>query len=425
MNDVTKPRSQSLLSATANDSLTTVEEVLTPQALHEANQEIRFDQGSVPSEETHAFEPQSSSFAEEDPEGGISTFNEPSFEDETSSIQESESEDPYAPVQKDDRDPYAPIVQSAVSSPPRLPPVAKPRSSSLASNASSVATGSTVSPASSMIYSPPKAASDPYAPPKATRPTNYAPNASLQQNLAPPYSGAVIDLSHSPPMQSGPLSYDPYNPATKKPLQKSVSESGYGQDYTSRYGYSSPPKTFSPEPDHGQYVLAPAALPTAYAPSPSLLGTNDPLGRASVRVPVISFGFGGKFVVCFHRSPAELGGFDVSLSARPSTELVIKPLKSIIPPSAYDVTDGGFPGPLFNDQGNATAASVLQTAAAATKAKKAALLQYLDTKTAELEQGRGYLGQDAEGGVSKAEGRIVLVKLLRIYVDNDGKLAGK
>jgi hypothetical protein len=110
---------------------------------------------------------------------------------------------------------------------------------------------------------------------------------------------------------------------------------------------------------------------------------------------------------------------------RPATQLQVQVLKDIIPSSAYDVTEGSFPGPLFNDQGAGGATSVLQTAAAATKAKRAALIQFIDSRIAELEQGLGYVSSDSDGGVAKAEGKLVLIKLLKAFVEHDGKLSGK
>ncbi|KAG8840277.1 Protein transport protein Sec16A [Serendipita sp. 411] len=112
--------------------------------------------------------------------------------------------------------------------------------------------------------------------------------------------------------------------------------------------------------------------------------------------------------------------------AKPSTSLTVKLLKDVIAPSAYDVTDGGFPGPLFNDQGPGGATSVLQTAGAALKAKKTALIQWLEGRIAEIEGGLMYIGTTGPigGGTAKAEGKVVLMKLLKIWVENDGKLSG-
>jgi COPII coat assembly protein SEC16 len=68
---------------------------------------------------------------------------------------------------------------------------------------------------------------------------------------------------------------------------------------------------------------------------------------------------------------------------------------------------------------------MLAGAAANTKAKKAALLQWLDELTTETEREVGYVGNDSVVGRAKAEGKSVLIKLLKVLVENDGKLAGR
>ncbi|KAG8802519.1 hypothetical protein FRC17_006397, partial [Serendipita sp. 399] len=121
-----------------------------------------------------------------------------------------------------------------------------------------------------------------------------------------------------------------------------------------------------------------------------------------------------------------MGAFDGMAPVKPSTSLTVKLLKDVIAPSAFDVTEGGFPGPLFSDQGPGGATSVLQTAGAALKAKKTALIQWLDGRIAEAESGLMYIGTTGPlgGGTAKAEGKVVLMKLLKIWVENDGKLSG-
>lgn len=204
------------------------------------------------------------------------------------------------------------------------------------------------------------------------------------------------------------------------------------------YGYGAIPTTSEPSvptfagSTGAQYAAVPQAPTTqgAYAPSPSLLGTNDPLGRASVRAPIFSFGFGGRVVACFHTTPgASAFAFDGAggigmMPSKPSTELVVKSLKECIAPSAYDVTCAGFPGPLFGDAGPGGASSVLTTAGAATKARKIAIGSWLDAVIKETEEGVAYVGAQ-EGNPAKAEGRLVLMKLLKIWVENDGKISGR
>jgi hypothetical protein len=168
--------------------------------------------------------------------------------------------------------------------------------------------------------------------------------------------------------------------------------------------------------------MAPAAQ-TPYAPSPSLLGLNDPLGRTAARVPVFSFGFGGKLVTCFHGSSALNTGFDVALASRRSMDVNIRVLSRIVPESALDSSTIAFPGPLFADAGTPTASLVRPGAAAQFKAKKALVSQYLLDRSAEFVRGIGYLQPSSEDR-RRLEGKLVLVKLLSIMVENEGRLSG-
>jgi hypothetical protein len=115
------------------------------------------------------------------------------------------------------------------------------------------------------------------------------------------------------------------------------------------------------------------------------------------------------------------------MSARPATQISFRPIKDVVPSSMLSTqTQAGtpFPGPLFCDQAT-VAAGVLAGAAANTKAKKMALLQWFDELAAEAERDVGYIGNDSAVGRAKAEGKSVLIKLLKVLVDNDGKLAGR
>ncbi|KIM29016.1 hypothetical protein M408DRAFT_16038 [Serendipita vermifera MAFF 305830] len=311
---------------------------------------------------------------------------------------------------------------------------------------------------------PPPPRANPYAPPSGgvsmppqpppPHASGMTPSSSFRDAYAPPASqpiatgslapNPVIDLSHSPPNTRHIPTYDPYNPARGAGTmsRKNTARPPYGVPPPGpAYGYTpavaaapEPPAPTFVAPGGAQYAAVSQAPPTQgnYAPSPSLLGTNDPLGRASVRAPIFSFGFGGRVVACFHTTPGATnfafdgaGGIGM-IPPRPSTALVVKTLKDCIAPSAYDVTCAGFPGPLFGDVGPGGASSVLTTAGAATKAKKAAIATWLDAAIKEAEEGVVYAGAalPQAGTASKAEGRLVLMKLLKIWVENDGKVSG-
>lgn len=158
-----------------------------------------------------------------------------------------------------------------------------------------------------------------------------------------------------------------------------------------------------------------------YAPSPSLLGSNDPLARTSARAPVVTFGFGGKMVTCFHGMPGLNAGFDVALSSRTSSELKIHILYKLLPVSALNSLSSSYPGPLLSDPGIPSLSLVRPSLSAQTKAKKAAVVGYLTSRVNEIDQGLGYLINLEKRA---AQGTLILVKLLKIMVENDGQLLG-
>ncbi|KAI0797906.1 Sec23-binding domain of Sec16-domain-containing protein [Abortiporus biennis] len=169
--------------------------------------------------------------------------------------------------------------------------------------------------------------------------------------------------------------------------------------------------------------VASRVMQTPYAPSPSLLGTNDPLGRTSVRVPVVSFGFGGKLVTCFHGTPSLNTGFDVALSARQSTDVQVRLLHQTIPESALDTSAASFPGPLFSDPGSPSTSIVRTGAATQAKSKKAKVIKYLEDRASEISKGISYLSSESVEG-KRSESKLILVGLLKVMVENDGKLSG-
>ena len=216
---------------------------------------------------------------------------------------------------------------------------------------------------------------------------------------------------------------DPYAPSHHVRYQPSDS-SEYGS-----YGYNQshvhdarPLKAPSVTSDPlGQELLVSTVPQTLYAPSPSLLGLNDPLGRTAARVPVFSFGFGGKLVTCFHGSSVLNTGFDVALSSRRSMDVNIRVLSKIIPESALDTSTSSFPGPLFCDPGTPTV-SLVRTGTAV-KTQKARVINYLTQRVEEISRGIGYLHP---GTVDRrnSEAKLVLVKLLKVMVENNGSLSG-
>lgn len=169
--------------------------------------------------------------------------------------------------------------------------------------------------------------------------------------------------------------------------------------------------------------ISTAVTHAPYAPSPTLLGANDPLGRTSVRAPVVSFGLGGKLVLCFHL-PQDAGGFDVSLTAHQTKSVTIRPLTEVLPASAMESNVSSFPGPLFSDPGVSSLARTVGVGIAGqTKNKKATLITWLEERIVEFANGLAYISSGSSERF-KAEGRLALLTLLKVMVENDGQLSG-
>lgn len=216
--------------------------------------------------------------------------------------------------------------------------------------------------------------------------------------------------------------HDPYAPSLhSQSRQQSVDDTIHGTAFhpgSSDHSFAST--------SYGSQVLSTGPRPThtPYAPSPSLSGTNDPLGRTSARIPVFSFGFGGRIVTCFHGSSSLNTGFDVALSSRPSTDVHFRVLNKVIPESALNPSAAQFPGPLFSDPGTPSTSIIGSGAAAQTKAKKARVIKYLEERAEEISQSIGYLSQGNTES-QNAQAKHVLVKLLKVMVEHDGRLSGR
>lgn len=256
--------------------------------------------------------------------------------------------------------------------------------------------------------------SNPYAPSN-----QYAPPRSSYD--APPMRERSMSNISSFSASSA-ASYDPYAPSAQ-PVQRQdimpYASNSYGVTPVPAFNsISDTPGRASLE---SSYSLPPVTGP--YAPSPSLLGTNDPLGRANAKVPVVNFGFGGKLVTCFHSPPTLETGFDVALSSRKCTDVHIRTLHKTIPESVLDVSSAAYPGPLFGDPGSPASTLVRTTTSmtAKNKTKKAKVLGYLDERAEELEKGLNYL---TAGTVDRrrADGKLILVRLLHVLVEYDGQL---
>ena len=259
------------------------------------------------------------------------------------------------------------------------------------------------SPASTHSWKSPRVPShDPYAPVRNTEPFSLTARDRSMSNssLVSSRSSVTSDL-YIPSRLGQNLSDVPVSAALHQTSRASVHDTDRSQ---------------------GQTLILPAQI-APYAPSPSLLGSNDPLGRTSSRAPVVSFGFGGKLVLCFHGSNTLNTGFDIALCSRQTTGIQMRSLQAAIPESALDHISTSFPGPLFCDPGSPTS---LVRAAVATQSKnnKAKVTKYLEVRAEEISRGLGYLSRGTSEH-RQAEGKLKLVKLLRVLVEHDGHLSGR
>lgn len=284
-------------------------------------------------------------------------------------------------------------------------------------------TGSTYSNARASSPMP----ADPYAPPKPSiAPRKDSTASSIHSSYG---RGSLVGVTDT---YQG--SYVPTTGSQR--VQSRQSQHSYDGEYTSRYNYTHDPNlgvadgrqnTAADVDDVGYSNVLAAPTYAPYAPSPSLLGTNDPLGRASARVPVISFGFGGKLVTCFHSAGETASGFDVSLTSRHSTSVQLRILHEVIPASAMDSSASSYPGPLFSDPG-ASSISLARTVGVGTannvKAKRALVTTWLAERSEELSRGVAHIPSGSQER-HNAEGKLVLIRLLKAMVDNDGQLSGR
>ncbi|EMD38408.1 hypothetical protein CERSUDRAFT_82659 [Gelatoporia subvermispora B] len=257
---------------------------------------------------------------------------------------------------------------------------------------------------------------DPYAPPIGDHAASSSfPRSRSQSNGSTHSTSAVRD--------------DPYAPSRHARKQPSESSSYTGS--VSSYQFDPIPEgvVHAGRPGTGhdlsssQVLSIPPPNRSAYAPSPSLLGTNDPLGRTSVRIPVISFGFGGKLVTCFHGADTLNTGFDVALSARQSTDIKLYTLHKVVPESVLDTSTASYPGPLFSDPGTISSSLISTGITNPTKTKKGLVVKYLEERSEELSRGTSYLPIDSPER-KHSEAKHTLVRLLKVLVENDGRLAG-
>ena len=278
-------------------------------------------------------------------------------------------------------------------------------------------------PAAPRVPSPPKRAiSDS---PSPYIPSVYSFNAD---HYAPPPPPRKPSLNIEPPTASNMHSHYQPPPETFVPPALLYEPSSLGPPPPSSTYSSSPsqPSIYSLPVPHisASHEVSPV-MRSVYAPSPSQSAADDP--RTTTRIPIFNFGFGGRMVTCFHSRTDVNAGFDVALAGRPSDLINIRSMKSVTSESHLQPSVLEFPGPLFTGNISPTIGlgRATGTQSSAVKNKKTAVLKYINERADELEKGLGYLSSTNDDAERRStEGRVVLLRLLAVMVDNDGKLSG-
>ncbi|WAQ88928.1 hypothetical protein PtA15_10A351 [Puccinia triticina] len=263
-------------------------------------------------------------------------------------------------------------------------------------------------------------------------------------------SSQPADFAHS----------DPYNQSSDYNLMGEGSVYGStNQQSQSIYGLQ--PEGFTPDHSTTSRDTAPTDWPLESAAEdqvkgPSVYNPYHPMGqshpdhmsrqmddpmseRLTARVPVASFGFGGKLITVF---PANVGGrgpmnggqatgyedpygsggmFPTTGAADSGTTVRVQKLSEVIPSSDLQ----SFPGPLFMDGGNKSNLGK----------KRKDVVGWLEAKLDEAEKELVFIqstlvarhlnqDQSKDAQVENLQDKIILVKLLKLLVENEGKLSG-
>ena len=132
-------------------------------------------------------------------------------------------------------------------------------------------------------------------------------------------------------------------------------------------------------------------------------------------MPVVTLGFGGRVITCCQKSSMSTSG---QLSSKFTSLIHVRILGEIISQSSCMRQ---FPGPLLHYPGVITSGRANTSFAIHLKAKKAQMVKYLEGILADLSHPKVQDGQhDKYRG--KLQGRIVLVRLLKVLVEHEGLL---
>jgi hypothetical protein len=271
---------------------------------------------------------------------------------------------------------------------------------------------------------PPPSTYDPYAAP----PLSSRPHPSIEK------SPSHVDQRSLPSMQTiqDPSTYNP--PPAQPSILTDDSYSTYPSNPAappgpSRHGsYSTLPAIAEPLDEIDPTLLDPYAATRRYDHYAGYVTeANSPVGTSfgdqpadlklsSSSAPVVRFGFGGRMIIVFPQSPvpapySQYGAVTAIQTSAPSSPSIvhIRKLAEIIPEIEMN-----FPGPIFMDGGKANAGK-----------KKKESIAWLDQRIGSLEDGISYIGTDvSEEMKAKADSKIILSKLVKVLMENDGILTG-
>ncbi|KPV74811.1 uncharacterized protein RHOBADRAFT_53749 [Rhodotorula graminis WP1] len=290
---------------------------------------------------------------------------------------------------------------------------------------------------------------DPYAPQSQQRSSPYAPPPSNQYRPRDVSSRESTSTPPAPQQRGAPSSGYAPSPRNAAPSQPPAASS-----MARANSYDAPPSrpvdSFSPyaqppppareqqqqQQPYNPYAPQQAAAPVSRPGSTPAAPPVD-LGLERRTAPIASFGFGGKLVLVFPNGGRPSYGMDSSnpygvvapagssssSSSSSPTTVHIRKLADVVPLSATEGASSTFPGPIFADGGKANAGK-----------KRKEAVAWLSQRIGELEQEAHYargaapLGHGDDDGAQdaqrKVETRLLLVKLVRIMLENEGKLVG-
>lgn len=307
-------------------------------------------------------------------------------------------------------------------------------------------------PSRESTYTPPGRSQSQFSSPAKPTPAELAAAIADQSSYdayAPSQQTTSRDQQPQPVQQQEPSTpYDPYAPQsqlTDEPHQQQQQAAGgdyYDDSQYAPYDPNAPARRYSDDDEDDQpynpYVSQQGLSRQMSASSLAASAGAVPcdLGWERNTAPIVSFGFGGRMLLVYPSttSSTNLGRYDSSRpygtasstsQASSGSTVHIRKLDDILaPPDALT-----FPGPLYLDGGKASIGKKRKDAVA-----------WLDRRADELEKEAQYARsvappqttlsatQDSQSEAvtrrRKIETRLVLVKLIKVLVENEGKLGG-